>query len=104
MGWRYRRRLRLAPGLWLNLGKTGITSVSAGVRGARLTWGRRGRRASVGLPGSGISYTSYEPHRRRPASTPPAPPPQRESTGFGMTAAVAVAILAVLALVFWSVA
>jgi hypothetical protein len=60
MAWRYRRRLRLARGLYLNLGKTGATSISLGTRGAHLTLGRRGRRATVGLPGSGLSYTEYQ--------------------------------------------
>jgi hypothetical protein len=53
MGWRYRRRLRLARGLYLNLGKSGITSISAGVRGAR--------HAPPELPGE----ASNPPLRRR---------------------------------------
>jgi hypothetical protein len=46
-----------------------LTSVSAGVRGAHYTVGRRGPRATVGLPGTGLSYT-VTPHdrRRRPAA------------------------------------
>lgn len=70
MAWRYRRRLPILKGLTVNLGKSGVTSVSLGVRGARLTFGRRGRRATIGLPGSGLSYTAYEPHDHR---QPPAP-------------------------------
>jgi hypothetical protein len=66
MGWRYRRRLSLFPGLSLNFGKSGLTSVSAGVRGAHYTVGRRGPRATIGLPGTGLSYTVAPHHRRRP--------------------------------------
>jgi hypothetical protein len=62
MGWRFRRRLRLARGLYLNLGKSGATSVSIGSRDAHLTLGRRGRRTTVGLPGSGLSCTAFEPY------------------------------------------
>lgn len=90
MGWRYRRRLRLAPGIYLNIGKTGATSISAGVRGAHLTWGRRGTRASVGLPGSGLSYTAYEPYRQAPPAAPRAPATGR---------VVLVAVVIILALV-----
>jgi len=68
MAWRYRRRLRLARGLYLNVGKTGATSLSLGVRGARLTLGRRGKRATIGLPGSGLSYTAYEPYHGKSAA------------------------------------
>lgn len=56
MGFRLFRRVRIAPGLSVNLSKGGL-SLSAGVRGARVTFGRRGVRRTVGIPGTGISYT-----------------------------------------------
>lgn len=56
MGFRFSRRIRIAPGIRVNLGKSGF-SLSAGVRGARVTVGRRGVRGTVGMPGTGISYT-----------------------------------------------
>jgi hypothetical protein len=63
LGWRYRKRLTVFPALSLNLGKSGLTSVSVGTRGAHYTIGRRGQRATIGLPGTGLSYT-MTPHRR----------------------------------------
>ncbi len=57
MAFRFRRRLKIAPGLTLNLSKSGA-SVSAGPRGARFTIGRGGTRETVGLPGSGLSYST----------------------------------------------
>ena len=45
----------------------GISSVSLGVRGAHLTFGRRGHRATIGLPGTGLFYTEQEPYRSRPS-------------------------------------
>src|ERR1700730_14532149 len=78
MGWRYRRRLRIIPGVTLNVGRRG-TSVSIGGRGAHVTYGRRGKRAMIGLSGTGLSYTAYEPYAgrgtqpevaRRPSWTP----------------------------------
>ena len=56
MSFRFRRSVRIAPGVRINFGKTGA-SVSAGVRGARVTFGRGGGRATVGIPGTGVSYT-----------------------------------------------
>lgn len=56
MGFRLFRRVRIAPGLSVNLSKGGL-SLSAGVRGARVTLGRRGVRRTVGIPGTGVSYT-----------------------------------------------
>jgi hypothetical protein len=64
MGLRYRKRVPLFPGFSLNLGRSGVTSVSVGGRGAHYTVGRRGPRATVSLPGTGLSYTAA-PHRSR---------------------------------------
>jgi Protein of unknown function (DUF4236) len=56
---RFFRRLHVAPGLTLNLVKSG-PSVSLGVRGAHVTLGRSGIRRTVGVPGSGIFYTARD--------------------------------------------
>jgi hypothetical protein len=49
---KFRKRIKLFPGLWINLSKKGV-SVSAGVKG--LTVNSRGR-STVSLPGTGLSY------------------------------------------------
>jgi len=51
------RRVRLAPGISLNLSGSG-PSLSLGVRGAHVTLGRTGVRKTVGIPGTGLFYTS----------------------------------------------
>ncbi len=55
---RFRRTFRILPGVRLNVSKHGI-STSVGGRGAHLTFNRFGVRQSVGLPGTGLSETSY---------------------------------------------
>ena len=55
MGFRFFRRIRIAPGVSINLGKRGA-SVSVGPRGAKMTFGSRGVKSSVGIPGTGIRY------------------------------------------------
>lgn len=73
MGFRFRRSFRLAPGLRLNLGKSGA-SASVGRRGAWLTFGPRGVRATVGIPGTGLSYSEQSPWQRpKPAARVAAP-------------------------------
>jgi hypothetical protein len=52
----------------VDLGRSGVTSVSAGTRGAHYTVGRHGPRATIGLPGTGTSYTMTPHHRRRHAA------------------------------------
>ena len=69
MGFRLSRRFRIAPGIRVNLGKSGL-SLSGGVRGARVTVGRRGVRGTVGAPGTGISYTETSGGGGAGSSTP----------------------------------
>jgi tetratricopeptide (TPR) repeat protein len=57
MGFRFFRRIKLAPGVTLNLSKSG-GSLSFGRRGARYTVGPRGTRQTVGIPGTGLFYTT----------------------------------------------
>jgi hypothetical protein len=54
---RFFRRVRLAPGLRVNLSKSGV-SLSIGARGAWFTVGPRGPRGTVGGLGSGLFYTT----------------------------------------------
>jgi hypothetical protein len=61
---RFFRRVRLIPGVRINLSKSGA-SVSVGRRGAWFTTGPRGQRTTVGLPGTGLFWTQQ-------ASGPPA--------------------------------
>jgi hypothetical protein len=57
MGFRFRRSFKVAPGVRVNVGKKSV-GISAGVRGARIsTNSRTGTQATVGLPGTGLSYS-----------------------------------------------
>lgn len=56
MGFRFNRRISIFKGLRLNLSKSG-PSVSVGGRGAWLTFGKKGTRATVGIPGTGMSWS-----------------------------------------------
>ncbi len=86
---RFWRRVKIAPGLTLNLSKSG-GSLSVGPRGAKYTIGPRGRRATVGIPGTGLFYTQTTPGggrkeaARRPsrAQVPEVPPASRLTLGF----------------------
>lgn len=58
MGFRFRNSIRLAPGVRLNIGKKGMNSLSVGGRGVTLNVGKDGTRVTVGLPGTGMSYST----------------------------------------------
>src|SRR5690349_12994422 len=55
MGFRFRRTVRLLPGVRANLSKSGV-SLSLGGPGATVNLAPRGARATFGLPGTGMSY------------------------------------------------
>ncbi len=59
MGFRLQRRIRIAPGIQLNLSKRGL-GVSVGPRGARVSVGPSGKRVSAGIPGTGMRYEVRE--------------------------------------------
>lgn len=82
MGFRFQKRIKVLPGVSLNIGKRGA-SVSIGPRGARTTVGRHGIKHSFGIPGTGIRYET--PYRnagggqRNSPRPPQAPEPPRVS-------------------------
>lgn len=58
MGFRFRKSLKLAPGVRLNLNKKSA-SITTGIKGAHVTKNTNGQTTtSVGAPGTGISYVS----------------------------------------------
>ncbi|HLX36055.1 MAG TPA: DUF4236 domain-containing protein [Candidatus Limnocylindrales bacterium] len=59
MGWRLFRRVRIAPGVRLNLSRSG-PSLSIGPRGFTRTIGPRGVRTTIGIPGTGLYYTQLQ--------------------------------------------
>ncbi|MBV4417190.1 DUF4236 domain-containing protein [Clostridium tyrobutyricum] len=60
MGFRFRKSIKIAPGIKLNVGKKGINSVSIGGHGYTKNIGKHGTRTTVGIPGTGISYSNYK--------------------------------------------
>ena len=74
MGLRFRKSLRIMPGVRLNFSKSGV-STSLGGRGATINIGPKGTRYTVGLPGTGLSFSEFSPRKSR---KPESAPPQRE--------------------------
>jgi hypothetical protein len=89
MGFRFQRRIRIAPGVRLNLGKSGI-GASLGRTGLRVGMdAKRKKYFSVGLPGTGLSYRTFFGR--------PVTPETLKKVGFALlVGAFAVALLVVL--------
>jgi hypothetical protein len=56
VGFKLRKTFKIAPGVKLNLSKSGL-STSIGGRGHTVNVGKKGVKATVGIPGSGLSYS-----------------------------------------------
>ena len=71
MGFRFFKRIKIAPGISLNLSKSG-GSFSFGPKGAKLTIGPKGVRKTVGIPGTGIYHTETTKKRKAEKNISPA--------------------------------
>lgn len=67
MGFRFQKRIKILPGITLNVSKSGL-STSVGPRGARVTMGHGKTRVTTGLPGTGISHTSISTNEPQASS------------------------------------
>jgi hypothetical protein len=90
MGFRFQRRIRIAPGVRLNLCKSGISG-SVGRTGLRLGLGAKRRKYfSVGLPGTGLSYRTFFGR--------PVTPQTLRKVGYALIAAFSLGVLVILAI------
>lgn len=93
MGFRFQKRIKLLPGVTVNLSKSGV-STSVGPRGAKITVGHGKTRTTVGIPGTGLSHTVVSNNARTSSASDTAihdsyveqvhytpPTPQRKPNG-----------------------
>src|SRR5438105_14208323 len=112
MGFRLWRRVRLAPGVTLNLSQGGL-GTRFGHRGCYVTVGHGHVRRTVGVPGTGMYWTSVSGSGRRqtrqvsrravrrappPSYRVPATPEQNRMAAYGCLAAIGIAITIGLAI------
>jgi hypothetical protein len=93
MGFRFRRSVRLTPGLRINPSKMGA-SLSLDRRGATVNFSDRGTKVTIGLPGSGLSYSEML-HSGPPTTLPSHGP----SAGLALAAWLTVGFLALAAII-----
>lgn len=53
MAWNFRKRIKIAPGVHLNLSKGGV-STSIGPKGAKISIGKNGTYLNTSIPGTGL--------------------------------------------------
>lgn len=89
MAFRFRKSVKIIPGVRLNFSKSGV-STSLGGRGATINLSSRGTRHTVGIPGSGLSFSSFT---SKGGSTRGSTGSTEASSGCGCLVFIALAIL-----------
>jgi hypothetical protein len=74
MGFRFRKSLKIVPGVRLNLSKSG-TSWSIGGKGFTTNISKRGVRQTASLLGTGLSYSTFSSFKSRPTPRAKLPSP-----------------------------
>lgn len=59
MKMRFQKRIKIAPGVRLNISKSGV-STSLGGRGGTVNLSSKGIRTTIGIPGSGLSWSEQQ--------------------------------------------
>ena len=69
MGFRFRRSMKILPGIRLTVGKSSV-GISAGIPGARVSLNSSGRvTSSAGIPGSGLYWTESKSLKKKRAKS-----------------------------------
>ena len=100
MGFRYRKSVKIAPGVRMNFSKSGA-SVSVGGKGGHVTVNSKGEtRVGASIPGTGVSYTEKVsgPAKSSGGSGGQKPPqkPKKDWSGKFLGCLLAAVILALL--------
>lgn len=90
MGFRFRKSVKILPGVRWNIGKSG-SSLSFGGKGLTVNVNKKGTRTTVGIPGTGLSHSTYRPHDSNA--------PQSSQAKKGAWAWLAVAAIVVIAII-----
>jgi hypothetical protein len=64
MAFRFQRRVKIMPGVRLNVSKSGV-SASVGTNGATVNVGKDGVTRTVGVPGTGLSHRKTVVRRKK---------------------------------------
>lgn len=101
MALRFNKRLKIAPGVKINIGLKGINSATIGGRGASVNIGKKGTHLNAGLPGTGLStrtkLSGAAPKTKKPVS----PPVSQQPATFGEFFLGGVGVIAIIGALIW---
>lgn len=92
MGFNFRKSLKIAPGVKINITKKGFSSLSIGKNGARVNIGKKGVKTTAGLPNTGLSYSKFSSYKNK-NSGQVNQLGKNDSIGFGSLLLIGIAVL-----------
>lgn len=92
MALRFNKRLKIAPGVKLNISKSGV-STTLGPKGASVNVGKRGTHLNAGIPGTGLSSRTKLSGPKGSGGGSPGGERKASLLGVGITVAVVVGFL-----------
>jgi hypothetical protein len=100
VGWRFRKSVRILPGVRLNFGKGGLTSTTLGGKWLKTNVGSRGVKHTLSVPGTGVSYQTQTHRGGAPDTDPRA---RRSAPPSGSAGPLLILLAVLLALVLLAV-
>lgn len=99
MGWRFRRSIKILPGVKINFNKKSV-GITVGKKGAHYTVNSKGKHtASVGIPGTGLYYTQSASTSEKKGSNSKGTIEKNAKTSGMKTGCLAVLLVFVLCIV-----
>lgn len=92
MAFRIRKSIKIAPGIRLNVSKSGL-STSIGGKGTTVNLSKRGTKVTSSLPGTGLSTTQVFGKKKFPRSTDGQPSTMPSFGSYLLTFIVVVGVL-----------
>lgn len=97
MAIKFRKKIKIAPGVKLNVSSKGITSTSIGGKGLTLNvGGKKGAKLTTSIPGSGLSHTQ---NLSSPSATANSEL-RNESEGIGMAGLLLIGLGVLFLIIF----
>lgn len=93
MSLKFKKSIKILPGIKLNISKNGLSSVTIGKQGTSVNISRKGSKATLGIPGTGISYSKKIPSLDLPQKSPTIRPSTASDSNHSVSSAKMIILI-----------
>lgn len=101
MALRFNRRIKIAPGIKVNVGLKGVSSATVGRRGASVNLGKKDAHLNIGVPGTGLSTRTKVSNTDTQKTSYVAASPTKKKTSAGEVFVMAVGVVTIIGILVW---